>query len=463
MGRISLCVIAKNEAAMLPGMFASVVGAVDEIVFVDTGSTDETVRIAQAAGARVIHHRWQDDFADARNRAVVEASGEWVLVLDCDERLAPGAREALRNAVERGGFELGLLPLYNATRSDASAEEILSGVAGKGAPTLLPRLMRRDPELRWEGRIHESVTGWLAKGTKRVQQVDASILHLGNAEDVLQAKDKTQRDLALLERRCQEEPDNPVMWSHLARVYVRAHRTEDAWRAAGSGWQAVERIAQSGGGHNYSLSPLVTVFCFLALQRGDSQVALKVLLKAAQLGIVHPNLQLLKGIAMETQALSANDQRMTLLRQATTAFAHAIKMGSQTWTEDCMPGATGWAAYTRLGTVLLLQDEWAVAEESFRAALGERPEHTEAQLGLAEALLGQNEYAEALSILEPILQEASSDAWILCAFACRNMGQIEDTKRFVVLAVQHIESGLYAPHRRNYLVMLQQDLVAMAG
>ena len=463
MGRISLCVIAKNEAAMLPGMFASVVGAVDEIVFVDTGSTDDTVRIAEAAGALVVHHPWRDDFAEARNRAVVEATGEWVLVLDCDERLAPDAGVALRDAVQRGGFELGLLPLYNATRSDASAEEILSGVAGKGAPTLLPRLMRRDPELRWEGRIHESVTAWLAKGTKRVRELDIAILHLGNADDVLQAKDKTQRDLVLLERRCREEPDNPVMWSHLARVYVRAHRAEDAWNAANAGWDAIGRLSQSALGHNYSLSPLVTVFGFLALQRGDTQVALNVLAKAEALGIVHPNLTLLKGISLETEALRATDQRMALLRDARECFARAIEMGSQSWTEDCMPGATGWAAYTRLGTVLLLQDEWSVAEESFRLALGERPAHAEAQLGLAEALLGQNEFAQSLAVLEPLLQDASADAWILCAFACRNLGQIEDTRRFVTLAVQQIEGGLYAPHRRNYLVMLQQDLLAMAG
>ena len=113
--------------------------------------------------------------------------------------------------------------------------------------------------------------------------------------------------------------------------------------------------------------------------------------------------------------------------------------------------------------MLLLQDEWAVAEESFRLALAERPEHLEAQLGLAEAFLGQNRLPDALAVLEPTLQDNSADGWILCAFACRNMGQIEDTRRFVTLAVQHIETGLHAPHRRKYLVMLQQDLVAMAG
>ena len=66
-----------------------------------------------------------------------------------------------------------MLPLFNATRSDATAQEILSGEARTDAPTLLPRLMRRDNDLKWEGRVHESVTDWLAIGEKRVVKVSA--------------------------------------------------------------------------------------------------------------------------------------------------------------------------------------------------------------------------------------------------------------------------------------------------
>ena len=115
MGRLSLCVIAKDEAAMLPGLLSSVVGVVDEIVLVDTGSSDATAAIARSAGAKVVDHPWRDDFADARNRALAESTGDWVLVLDCDERLAPGAGAVIRKAISSGGFDLGMMPLFNAT------------------------------------------------------------------------------------------------------------------------------------------------------------------------------------------------------------------------------------------------------------------------------------------------------------------------------------------------------------
>ena len=98
---------------------------------------------------------------------------------------------------------------------------------------LLPRFLKRDASLRWEGRVHESVTTWLSEGTKRVVQLPVAILHLGNAEDVVQAKDKLRRNLTLLKRRCEEEPKNPVMWSHLARVLLRAGEPEEGRRQAG--------------------------------------------------------------------------------------------------------------------------------------------------------------------------------------------------------------------------------------
>ncbi|MGB0333344.1 MAG: glycosyltransferase family 2 protein, partial [Planctomycetota bacterium] len=87
--RISLCMIAKNEASFLAGCLRSVRGVVHEMIVVDTGSTDDTVAIAEAEGAIVVHFPWCDDFARARNAGVERATGTHVLVLDADERLAP--------------------------------------------------------------------------------------------------------------------------------------------------------------------------------------------------------------------------------------------------------------------------------------------------------------------------------------------------------------------------------------
>ena len=103
---LSACLIVKNEAAHLPRCLASVRELVDEMVVVDTGSTDETPAIATAYGARVLAFAWRDDFSAARNFGLGQARGEWLLVLDADEALEPThllAQRRLGDADALGG------------------------------------------------------------------------------------------------------------------------------------------------------------------------------------------------------------------------------------------------------------------------------------------------------------------------------------------------------------------------
>ena len=93
--RVSLCVIARDEAAGLGRCLVSAAGAVDEIVVVDTGSQDDTVAVARAHGANVIEAPWTDDFSAARNIALDHANGTWILTLDTDETLGMDAADAL--------------------------------------------------------------------------------------------------------------------------------------------------------------------------------------------------------------------------------------------------------------------------------------------------------------------------------------------------------------------------------
>jgi glycosyltransferase involved in cell wall biosynthesis len=93
--RLSAALILKNEAQRLPACLESIRTVVDEIVVVDTGSTDATVEIATAHGARVFHHPWQHDFSLHRNQSLDYATGDWVLVIDGDEVLEPGNLRAL--------------------------------------------------------------------------------------------------------------------------------------------------------------------------------------------------------------------------------------------------------------------------------------------------------------------------------------------------------------------------------
>ena len=162
MPTVTLCLIARNEERFLPDCLASVRGVVDEIVVVDTGSTDRTAKIARKAGAKVIEAPWTDDFAAARNAALSRATGDFILQLDADERLAAGAGPVLR-AAATGTFDCGMLRLHDAALVDAKVEDVLSGRARLGDSCYLPRFLRRTPDLAWEGIIHEEVSAWVVR------------------------------------------------------------------------------------------------------------------------------------------------------------------------------------------------------------------------------------------------------------------------------------------------------------
>ena len=98
--KLSLCAIAKNEEAALPKCLSSVKGVVDEIVLLDTGSSDRTVEIALDIGAKVYNFDWCNDFSAARNEALKYVQGDWVLVLDADEVLVPEIVPSLKQAIK---------------------------------------------------------------------------------------------------------------------------------------------------------------------------------------------------------------------------------------------------------------------------------------------------------------------------------------------------------------------------
>jgi tetratricopeptide (TPR) repeat protein len=99
---LSFCTIVKNEAANLPRCLASVKPYVDEMVIIDTGSTDDTVSIAQQYGAKIGHFEWCNDFAAARNYALSMVVGDWILTLDADEELVVQSKQALSDAIQEG-------------------------------------------------------------------------------------------------------------------------------------------------------------------------------------------------------------------------------------------------------------------------------------------------------------------------------------------------------------------------
>src|SRR5262245_717359 len=145
--RVSLTMIVKNEEANLPDCLTSVADLVDEIVIVDTGSTDRTKEVAARFGARVFNFPWIDDFSAARNETLRHATGEWIFWLDADDRVDEPNRQKLRMLFT------GLSDKHIAYSMKYVCR--VSDEAGANVVGEYVRLFPRHNMIRWQYRVHE--------------------------------------------------------------------------------------------------------------------------------------------------------------------------------------------------------------------------------------------------------------------------------------------------------------------
>jgi hypothetical protein len=142
---LSVCLVTRNEAQNVPRVLRSVAGLADQVIVAETGSTDGTARVAADLGADVRPFTWSDDFAAARNHALDQATGEWVLWLNPDEELLPASHVLVRDCMARQhalAFAVVVQELASADRPEAFTE------------TIQVRLFRRRPDLRFVGRVN---------------------------------------------------------------------------------------------------------------------------------------------------------------------------------------------------------------------------------------------------------------------------------------------------------------------
>jgi tetratricopeptide (TPR) repeat protein len=222
--RLAACMIVRDEAQNLPRCLKSLHGVVDEVVVVDTGSKDETLRIAGEFGAKIGHYEWTDNFAAARNHALSLCTADWVLWIDADEELPGECVEAFCRAIVRpqfGGFSLQIL---NYTDDEEEASQFVHSHV---------RLFRRLSGVCFTGRVHEQVAPSLeALGLPQAALDGGKILHYGYRPRVLEERDKVRRSIEMLEREVKEMPEDPFHWFNLANALTVAGRWTEAEHAA---------------------------------------------------------------------------------------------------------------------------------------------------------------------------------------------------------------------------------------
>lgn len=219
MPRLSLCMIVKNEERYLEDCLRSVQGLVDEMIIVDTGSTDGTIDIANRYGATVIPYGWQDDFSAARNESLNHATGEWVLYLDADERLAPGQHDLIRSLLDHPDVGAYLLTIEG-------DHHLPSGIVHQ--VNAYPRLFRRLPSVRFEGKVHEQIAPAILRTGMKIVSSSVTIHHLGYAESIDAIRKKCERNIQLLRQQLRQEPHNGYLRYHIGNTLTVLEQYEAA-------------------------------------------------------------------------------------------------------------------------------------------------------------------------------------------------------------------------------------------
>lgn len=187
MPKLTLSMIVKNEEKYLRECLESVKDTVDEIVIVDTGSEDKTVEIAKSYNARIFYFKWINDFSAARNFALSNSTGNWILYLDADERLSSESVKKLKNLVEINeliGFKCVVVSL----------DEKL----GISQSMKYTRLFRNNSDIQFEGKVHEQIENSLIKNNYKIIDSEIIIYHQGYNVPKEELKFKAERNLKLL-------------------------------------------------------------------------------------------------------------------------------------------------------------------------------------------------------------------------------------------------------------------------
>lgn len=211
--KISACVITKNEENEIPMWIDNMKKCSNEQILVDTGSTDNTVKLAQAAGVKVFEYEWNDNFAEAKNYAIEKASGDWIIFLDADETFTPETIMNVRKIVAKYHSRIAeidaiMCPIINID-TDQNNIEISRFVN--------LRIFRNQAYLRYTGSVHEGIRHQGEELRIHIENENLSIYHTGYSSNRI--KRKLERNLALLQQDIAKKGEGIQHYRYLVDCY----------------------------------------------------------------------------------------------------------------------------------------------------------------------------------------------------------------------------------------------------
>jgi tetratricopeptide (TPR) repeat protein len=441
--RLSLCMIVKDEEEMLPRCLAAAAPAVDEIVIVDTGSSDRTIEIAREFGATVIEREWTGSFSEARNVSFDAATGDWLMFLDADEVLVAEDVErlrALRGKTWREAFYL--------------AEISYTGELGDGtaATHTALRVFRARAEYRFSGSLHEQIAETLPLHLpERIEATDIRVEHYGYLGAVRDAKEKSRRNIELLLRQRNGGASDPFLHFNLGSEYgavgdapAALGEFERAWelivgdpqqrtwgfmpalvsrlvralRICGRHEQCIARGAQ-GLARYPGLTDIVFEQAAATLALGDVEGAVRLYRQCVEMGdapsrytatvgmgtflptialaeIQHARGETAEAVALLEDCLAEHPGFFGLvLPFAAALLADGVEPDEVVARVEARVARLTPTVRFMLGTALYEAGRAEAAEAQYRLLLEDQPGSGSARVALAEALLSQRRWSEA--------------------------------------------------------------------
>lgn len=369
---LGLAMIMKNEAANLARSLAPAAGLVDEVVVVDTGSSDRSRELARGLGARVLEFDWVDDFSAARNHGLAAASTDFILWLDADNSVSPeGLAEFRRHLAPGGEFTLW-------------ATEV---VTPQGDRLRQKRVFPNRPGLvRFEGRVHEQLVHPPHWGAV---QTGVEILHWGYAEAPA-ARQKGERNLELL-LNCPETLAGDFYWLYqTGRTLFNLRRFIEA-----SAWleKAAAAKTDNRGLWGHCLILWSQTLVRLGRYAEAEKIARRLLAREPGYGPGHYHLGRLLYDAGQARAAGESLEAALILGP-----------GDQAWGAD--PDECNFKAAFLLGRIWAGEGRRLPARQAFGLARELKPRHPEPAYALAEAALAEGQADEARGHLQRVLELA---------------------------------------------------------
>jgi len=421
---VSACMIVKDEEKLLPGCLESVRDWVDEIIVVDTGSSDRTVEIAESFGAKIFHQPWEGNFSKHRNYSVEQATCDWVFIIDADERFEHEDIPEIRRLINNDEVGIISINVYNVYGDNEGLQTFLPSV----------RFWRRHLNLRYEGIVHNL----LELGMEHpVMRSKAGIKHLGYGLDREKMAQKFQRTKILLEKQLEENPDNYFAlfnYAQLLKGEGGAFSEKNAPKVIESAMRAIELTDPAERDQRHIHLMCLDQVAWASFFIKDYDAALEYADRALEMKPNYLDALMVKAYVY------AHQENWDRARQAYQEYLDVQQAYDPSSEKDCLILThvnNRASAHHGLALIADIQGDKETAREQFLKTLEEQPTYLEANLRLARIYLDEGNYDQAREHFsrQMKLTSGKAEAALGLAAVCEREGRPDES-------VSHFESAL---------------------